>query len=175
MTPDTDLRIFAWACTTPKHAIQDHAWLGFCSAHKADKQKLLCMFAFRPSCILLAAIFLSGFGESSCRAQHFVLLAGHDMRVHQGIRGDSVTPVPLARWDRSATIHGLPAGSQLPQFGSFLTGIDGFDGSAFGVGASEASTMDPQQRLLLQASLASLMDAGHGPAGVLLVTPGAFL
>lgn len=97
------------------------------------------------------------------------------MRMHSGSMGDSVTPVPLARWDRSATIQGMPAGSQLPQFGSFLTGIDGFDGSAFGVGASEASTMDPQQRLLLQASLASLMDAGHGSAGVLLGTLDAFV
>ena len=88
------------------------------------------------------------------------------MRIYRDNAGDSVTSVPLARWDASTSIPGMPNGSQFPRFGSFLTGVDGFDGLTFGIGASEASTMDPQQRLLLQASLASLLNAGHGTTGV---------
>ncbi|KAK9863861.1 hypothetical protein WJX84_009188, partial [Apatococcus fuscideae] len=38
--------------------------------------------------------------------------AGHDMRIHRECSGDSVIPVPLARWDPSVTILGAPNGSQ---------------------------------------------------------------
>ena len=91
------------------------------------------------------------------------------MRIHRGSPGDSVAPVPLARWDPDAANLVGADGTSAPRFGSFLRGVAGFDGSAFGVGLSEAATMDPQQRLLLQMSLASLADAGH--AGH-IATPG---
>ena len=51
------------------------------------------------------------------------------------------------------------------RFGSFLSGVDRFDGSAFSIPAAEASLMDPQQRLLLECAGEVLVQGGPAPAG----------
>ena len=61
---------------------------------------------------------------------------------------DAIAMVPYVRWDLEA-----PYGSKSQlraRFGSFLVGIEDFDGGYFGISLPEAELMDPQQRLLLE-------------------------
>ena len=48
-----------------------------------------------------------------------------------------------------------------PRFGSFLRGVELFDGHMFGVSPAEAATMDPQQRLLLQVGRGGTVRTGR--------------
>ena len=64
---------------------------------------------------------------------------------------DRVSTVPLQRWDVEK-VGGV-------RFGSFIEGIDTFDGSSWGLPEVECELMDPQQRLLLELSAELVMDA----------------
>ena len=82
---------------------------------------------------------------------------------------DAVGQIPMERWDMdvqfSSGSSGLPS-----RFGAFLSRVNAFDASLFGVGGAEATLMDPQQRLLLEtvaeAQLASEGRAAGGSCGV---------
>ena len=74
-------------------------------------------------------------------------------------QGDLASVAPLGRWDVDdhrciIPSHGSAgaeaAGLSPPRFGCFMSGVELFDGTLFGVSSSEAATMDPQQRFLLQ-------------------------
>jgi acyl transferase domain-containing protein len=85
---------------------------------------------------------------------------------------DAITATPLQRWDwdllaasgRAASEVIMPSASvnhqQLPaRFGGWLSDIELFDASAFGISNVEAMLMDVQQRLLLQLSWNALSAA----------------
>lgn len=64
---------------------------------------------------------------------------------------EAITMVPYVRWDLNAPHGGK---DQLrARFGSFLEGIDTFDGKYFGISLPEAELMDPQQRVLLEVHI----------------------
>ena len=68
---------------------------------------------------------------------------------------DCVGPVPLQRRDAYMSV---------PIFercaGGFLSRVDGFDGTPFGILPAEARALDPQQTILLETALQALEDAG---------------
>ena len=68
---------------------------------------------------------------------------------------DSITQVPLSRWDVDAVPEGLFTGPAV-RFGSYLSSPAAFDAAAFNTSAAEAVFMDPQQRLLLQTAAEAL-------------------
>ena len=70
-----------------------------------------------------------------------------------GMHGvDTIIPVPLSHWDVEPTPGGSQSSSSsmAARFGGFLDQLAMFDGSLFGLPASEAQLMDPQQRMLLE-------------------------
>ena len=68
---------------------------------------------------------------------------------------DTVTQVPLSRWDVEAVPEGLFTGPAV-RFGSYLSSPASFDAAAFNTSGTEAVFMDPQQRLLLQTAAKAL-------------------
>ncbi len=92
-------------------------------------------------------------------------VAGDEKLLHQWTSGDAITKVPHSRWDtlQQAKASGS-ADTLAPQFGSFLSNVDQFDSTLFGIMASEALTMDPQQRLLLQTALGVIPSGVRGRA-----------
>jgi len=100
-------------------------------------------------------------------------VAGDEKLLQQWTSGDAITRVPHSRWDtlQQAKTSGS-ADTLAPQFGSFLSNVDQFDSTLFGIMASEALTMDPQQRLLLQTALGVIPG---GPSGVRGRAVGAYV
>ena len=80
---------------------------------------------------------------------------------------DSITQVPLSRWDVDAVPEGLFTGPAV-RFGSYLSGPAAFDAAAFNTSVAEAVFMDPQQRLLLQTAAEALASAQLLGGGFLL-------
>jgi len=68
---------------------------------------------------------------------------------------DTVTPVPLSRWDVNSPPEGLFTGPAV-RFGSYLRNPAAFDAAAFSTADTEAMYMDPQQRMLLQSAAEAL-------------------
>ena len=68
---------------------------------------------------------------------------------------DTVSPVPLSRWDVDTAPKGLFTGPAV-RFGSYLSDPAAFDAAAFSTSDKEAVFMDPQQRLLLQTAAEAL-------------------
>ena len=68
---------------------------------------------------------------------------------------DTVTAVPLSRWDVNEPPEGLFTGPAV-RFGSYLSQPAAFDAAAFNTSDTEAVLMDPQQRLLLQSAAEAL-------------------
>ena len=77
---------------------------------------------------------------------------------------DAVAKIPLERWDIDMSFgsgsSGLPS-----RFGAFLSKVDAFDASLFGLGSAEATLMDPQQRMLLEAFAEAQLVSGRGAVG----------
>ena len=75
---------------------------------------------------------------------------------------DAVAPIPQARWNHDDWL-GTEPGRTAQTTGSFLSGIDMFDGAFFGIAPREAVQMDPQQRLVLEVAWEALENAGIAP------------
>ncbi|USX56207.1 beta-ketoacyl synthase N-terminal-like domain-containing protein [Lentzea sp. HUAS12] len=76
---------------------------------------------------------------------------------------DSITEVPRDRWDHDRYFdprRGVP-GKVYAKWGGFLSDVDRFDASAFGIAPSEARFMDPQERLFLESAYGCLVVAGY--------------
>ncbi len=70
-----------------------------------------------------------------------------------GVVTDKIQRVPLARWDLDGAEALLKDPFTLSaQFGAFMSEIDLFDPTIFGLSGPEALSMDPQHRLILEAS-----------------------
>ncbi len=92
-------------------------------------------------------------------------VAGDEKLLQQWTSGDAITRVPHSRWDTLQQAKASGSADMLaPQFGSFLSNVDQFDSTLFGIIASEALTMDPQQRLLLQTALGVIPSGVRGRA-----------
>ncbi|HEY3749713.1 MAG TPA: type I polyketide synthase [Pseudonocardiaceae bacterium] len=77
--------------------------------------------------------------------------------------GSSATgPIPTDRWDVAAFASTDPTerGKIRTEGGGFLTDIDRFDPTFFGISPKEAGYVDPQQRLILETAWEALEDAG---------------
>ena len=68
---------------------------------------------------------------------------------------DTITKVPISRWDVESPPEGLFAGPAV-RFGSYLHNPAAIDAAAFGTSDNEAMYMDPQQRMLLQSAAEAL-------------------
>jgi acyl transferase domain-containing protein/acyl-CoA synthetase (AMP-forming)/AMP-acid ligase II/acyl carrier protein len=75
---------------------------------------------------------------------------------------DAITEVPPDRWNVDQVYDSTLSkpGTTNTKWGGFLTRVDMFDASFFGISDAEADGMDPQQRLLLETSCEALEDAG---------------
>ncbi|MBE7381939.1 MAG: alpha/beta fold hydrolase [Leptolyngbya sp. SIO1E4] len=75
---------------------------------------------------------------------------------------DAITPVPRDRWDAD-TFYDPDAttpGKTYSREGGFLTGVDQFDPTFFGIAPREASFIDPQHRVFLEVVWTAIEDAG---------------
>src|SRR5258707_13034304 len=73
--------------------------------------------------------------------------------------------IPARRWDMHRYYHPDPTrpGKLYCPPAAFLSEIDQFDASFFGIPPGEASRMDPQQRILLEVCWEPLEDGGLVP------------
>ena len=78
---------------------------------------------------------------------------------------DSIVTVPLDRWEVDGGLTRAPSSNSAVRFGAFMSGVEEFDSSAFGLSSNEAAAMDPQHRLLL-AGAGQLLTADMGGQGV---------
>ncbi|WP_439657500.1 beta-ketoacyl synthase N-terminal-like domain-containing protein [Lentzea sp. HUAS TT2] len=76
---------------------------------------------------------------------------------------DSITEIPRDRWDHDRYFdprRGTP-GKVYAKWGGFLSDVDCFDASTFGIAPSDARFMDPQERLFLESAYGCLVVAGY--------------
>ncbi len=92
-------------------------------------------------------------------------------------RRDSITEVPLERWNPS--VHYDPEqakpGKMNTRWGGFIDQVDEFDAGFFGISPREANYMDPQQRLLLEVGWEALENAGIAPSSLANSRTGVFI
>ncbi|MEL7147468.1 MAG: beta-ketoacyl synthase N-terminal-like domain-containing protein, partial [Bacteroidota bacterium] len=76
---------------------------------------------------------------------------------------DSVTEVPLERWDHSRYFDAdkTKAGKTYSKWGGFINGADEFDPLFFNISPKEAELLDPQERIFLQCAYETIEDAGY--------------
>lgn len=85
---------------------------------------------------------------------------------------DSVTEIPLDRWDYRLHMHHTNTNSPKPgsKWGGFLQGVDRFDPLFFHISPREAQMMDPQERLFLETAYEAIEDSGYTPEGLASAT-----
>ncbi|MCB0171114.1 MAG: type I polyketide synthase [Anaerolineae bacterium] len=90
---------------------------------------------------------------------------------------DAITEIPSNRIDLEKFYDPRPAtpGKIMTQWGGFLSDIDRFDASFFGIAPREADRIDPQQRLLLEVAWEALEDAGKAAEYLMGSDTGVFV
>ena len=75
---------------------------------------------------------------------------------------DAIAEMPADRFDAAALYDATPGarGKIVTRQGGFLSEVDAFDPSFFGISPKEAMCIDPQQRLLLEVAWEAIEDAG---------------
>ncbi|MBS1803319.1 MAG: amino acid adenylation domain-containing protein [Acidobacteria bacterium] len=78
---------------------------------------------------------------------------------------DLISTVPSERWDAASFGGNNPdePGTTYDSHGGFISDIDAFDASFFGISSREASRADPQQRLLLELTWEALERSSINP------------
>ncbi|HEU0122909.1 MAG TPA: amino acid adenylation domain-containing protein, partial [Bryobacteraceae bacterium] len=80
---------------------------------------------------------------------------------------DSVTEVPLSRWDHSKFYDiQRGEGKTNSKWGGFLEDVDCFDPLFFHISPREAEFLDPQERIFLQCAWEAIEDAGYTRASL---------
>ncbi len=76
---------------------------------------------------------------------------------------DSVTEIPLDRWDHTPYYDALKngGGKVRSKWGGFLSRVDEFDPYFFNISPLEAEIMDPQERVMLETAWEAMEDAGY--------------
>src|SRR4051812_2849706 len=90
---------------------------------------------------------------------------------------DAITDVPEDRWHLRAFYDPDPAapGKTYARRGGFISGVDQFDASFFGMSPRDATRADPQQRVLMEVTYEAIEDAGMAPARVAGTSTGVFI
>jgi len=90
---------------------------------------------------------------------------------------DAITDVPEDRWHVRAFYHPDPGrpGKTCTRWGGFISGIDQFDASFFGMSPREATRADPQQRILMEVAYEAVEDAGMAPERLAGTNTGVFI
>ncbi|MFD4358156.1 SDR family NAD(P)-dependent oxidoreductase, partial [Nocardia sp. NPDC058518] len=75
---------------------------------------------------------------------------------------DCVDDIPISRFDIGEVFDASPdaVGRSYTRRGAFMSDVEYFDHSFFGISPAEAKMMDPQQRLMLEVSFDALQNAG---------------
>ncbi len=91
--------------------------------------------------------------------------------------GDGITEVPDGRWEAGELFdpdHRAP-GKMNTRWGGFISDIDMFDASHFGITPREAQSMDVQQRLVLEVCWEALENAAEITSGLAGSSTGVFI
>src|SRR3954453_3772331 len=90
---------------------------------------------------------------------------------------DAITTVPQDRWHARAFYDPDPAtpGKTYASQGGFISDIDMFDASFFGMSPREATRADPQQRILMEVAYEAIEDAGMAPERIAGTNSGVFV
>lgn len=90
---------------------------------------------------------------------------------------DAIQEIPKERWDIEEYFHPDPnvPGKMVSRFGGFISHIDEFDASFFGISPIEAEGLDPQQRLVLEVTWEALERAGIVPSVLEESSTGVFV
>src|SRR4051795_5542354 len=90
---------------------------------------------------------------------------------------DAVSGVPEDRWNVRAFYDPDPAkpGKSYAVQGGFISGVDQFDASFFGMSPREATRADPQQRILMEVAYEAIEDAGIAPERIAGTSTGVFV
>ncbi len=90
---------------------------------------------------------------------------------------NAVTKIPQTRWDMSDYYDADPdmPGKMNVKHGAFISSIEEFDASFFGITPREAINMDPQQRLLMEVAWEALEYANISPKSLRKIPAGVFV